>query len=183
MTRGQLERPWDAVFARWIAEGRARARIRTTSAIGNGPIRRGISTSYYLPRLTERSVVLELGPGTGRVSRHLIGRCRELILVDYSQLVCNWLAEYLEGKGRFRIGVASVSSYQVQRTTVPAASVVYLFSDGVFEIVTRDHRRWTQSDSCRSSSSRRSPARLTWNGSTGRSDRWPSQDPWTMTSR
>jgi hypothetical protein len=138
---------------------------------------------YYLPRLTERSVVLELGPGTGRVSRHLIGRCRELILVDYSQLVCNWLAEYLEGKGRFRIGVASVSSYQVQRTTVPAASVVYLFSDGVFEIVTRDHRRWTQSDSCRSSSSRRSPARLTWNGSTGRSDRWPSQDPWTMTSR
>jgi hypothetical protein len=101
---------------------------------------------YYLPRLTERSVVLELGPGTGRVSRHLIGRCRELILVDYSQLVCNWLAEYLEGKGRFRIGVASVSSFQVQRTTVPAASVVYLFSDGVFEIVTKDHRRWTQSD-------------------------------------
>jgi sigma-B regulation protein RsbU (phosphoserine phosphatase) len=36
--------------------------------------------------------------------------------------------------------------YEVQRTTVPVGSTVYLFSDGVFEIVTKDEQRWTLSD-------------------------------------
>ena len=44
------------------------------------------------------------------------------------------------------IGVAPDSAYQVQRTTVPAGSALYLFSDSVFEIVTKHQRRWTRSD-------------------------------------
>ena len=40
------------------------------------------------------------------------------------------------------IGAFGGSEYQVQETTVPPGSLVYLFSDGVFEIVTRDGVRW-----------------------------------------
>jgi serine phosphatase RsbU (regulator of sigma subunit) len=44
------------------------------------------------------------------------------------------------------VGVTVDTTYQVRRTTVPAGSALYLFSDGAFEIVTNDRRRWTASD-------------------------------------
>ena len=40
------------------------------------------------------------------------------------------------------IGAFGGCEYRVQQTTVPPGSMVYLFSDGVFEIVTRDKVRW-----------------------------------------
>ena len=60
-------------------------------------------TARLFPHLTRESVVLELGPGSGRYTRHVLPRCREMVLVDYSKLVCEWLSEYLKGKGRFRV--------------------------------------------------------------------------------
>ena len=36
--------------------------------------------------------------------------------------------------------------YEIQRTTVPAGSALHLFSDGVFEIVTKNQQRWALSD-------------------------------------
>jgi serine phosphatase RsbU (regulator of sigma subunit) len=44
------------------------------------------------------------------------------------------------------VGVTLDTAYQVQRTTVPAGSALYLFSDGAFEIMTKDRRRWAQAD-------------------------------------
>ena len=43
------------------------------------------------------------------------------------------------------IGVAPDVTFDVNHTIVPAASAVYLFSDGVFEIVA-DQRRWDLTD-------------------------------------
>jgi serine phosphatase RsbU (regulator of sigma subunit) len=40
------------------------------------------------------------------------------------------------------IGAFAGCEYQVQQTVVPPGSMVYLFSDGVFEIVTKDTVRW-----------------------------------------
>ena len=44
------------------------------------------------------------------------------------------------------IGMFPDSSYEVQQTTIPPGSALYLFSDGAFEIVTKDDRRWGLSD-------------------------------------
>ena len=65
-------------------------------------------------------------------------------------------AAYLvpSGKGESRpigmpalmIGVMPDGAYEVQETTVPAGSGLYLFSDGAFEIVPKEGERWGLSD-------------------------------------
>jgi serine phosphatase RsbU (regulator of sigma subunit) len=50
------------------------------------------------------------------------------------------------GMPALMIGAMPDEHYEVQRTMVPVGSTVYLFSDGVFEIVTKDEQRWTLSD-------------------------------------
>ncbi|HUK32289.1 MAG TPA: SpoIIE family protein phosphatase [Vicinamibacterales bacterium] len=44
------------------------------------------------------------------------------------------------------IGAVPGLSYPVQRTAIPAGSSVYVFSDGVFEVTTKDRRQWSLAD-------------------------------------
>jgi serine phosphatase RsbU (regulator of sigma subunit) len=44
------------------------------------------------------------------------------------------------------IGAIPDQRYEVQRATMPAGGAIYLFSDGVFEIVTRENERWALND-------------------------------------
>jgi serine phosphatase RsbU (regulator of sigma subunit) len=50
------------------------------------------------------------------------------------------------GTPALMIGAMPDREYQVQQATIPPASALYLFSDGVFEIVTKDQQRWALSD-------------------------------------
>jgi sigma-B regulation protein RsbU (phosphoserine phosphatase) len=50
------------------------------------------------------------------------------------------------GMPGFMIGALPEPTYEVNQTTVPAGSALYLFSDGVFEIVAKDGQRWGLSD-------------------------------------
>jgi serine phosphatase RsbU (regulator of sigma subunit) len=50
------------------------------------------------------------------------------------------------GTSNLMIGAMPDVAYEVQRTTIPAGSVVYLFSDGAFEIETNDDQRWSMAD-------------------------------------
>jgi serine phosphatase RsbU (regulator of sigma subunit) len=50
------------------------------------------------------------------------------------------------GSPALMVGALPISEYEVHRTTVPAGSALYLFSDGVFDIQTKDQGQWTQSD-------------------------------------
>ena len=50
------------------------------------------------------------------------------------------------GTPNLMIGAMPDVDYEVERTTLPAGSVVYLFSDGAFEIETKDDERWTMAD-------------------------------------
>lgn len=126
-------KPWDSVFERWIEAGRASA--KDPNDIGDeewylDPLSQALQT-HYLPHVTTESVVLELGPGTGRLTRHLIRRCRKLILADYSELVCAWLGEYLKGKGRVEIHLIDGPTL----TGIPDSSVDFAVANGVFEHV------------------------------------------------
>jgi serine phosphatase RsbU (regulator of sigma subunit) len=50
------------------------------------------------------------------------------------------------GTPNLMIGLMPDVVYEVQRTTIPAGSAVYLFSDGAFEIETKNDQRWTMAD-------------------------------------
>jgi serine phosphatase RsbU (regulator of sigma subunit) len=50
------------------------------------------------------------------------------------------------GSPALMVGALPISEYEVHRTTVPAGSALYLFSDGVFDIQTKDQEQWSQSD-------------------------------------
>jgi SAM-dependent methyltransferase len=128
-------KPWDGYFKKWIAE--AEASGRDPNDVGDldwTDSLKDVLENHYLPYISPDSVVLELGPGSGRVTRHIIGRCREMILVDYSPVVCDWLAKYLKGKGAHRI-------IQIDRpllAAVPSSSVDTIIANGVFEHIEMD---------------------------------------------
>jgi serine phosphatase RsbU (regulator of sigma subunit) len=50
------------------------------------------------------------------------------------------------GAPALMIGAIPEGDYEVRQTTVSAGSRLHLFSDGVFEFVTRDQQRWTLED-------------------------------------
>jgi serine phosphatase RsbU (regulator of sigma subunit) len=50
------------------------------------------------------------------------------------------------GQADFMIGAMPGHAYQTQETHVPPGSCLYLFSDGVFEIVASDERQWSLAD-------------------------------------
>jgi serine phosphatase RsbU (regulator of sigma subunit) len=55
-------------------------------------------------------------------------------------------AAYPLGSPELMIGMLPDRVYEVERTTVPPGSVLYLFSDGAYEIVAGDERRWSLED-------------------------------------
>lgn len=84
---------------------------------------------FYLPYVSLDSVVLELGPGTGRVTRHLVGRCAKLELVDNSRFVTEWISRYLSGKCQFSV-------HRIDVPLIPdvgSGSVDTVIAHGVFE--------------------------------------------------
>jgi SAM-dependent methyltransferase len=139
LVRNSQERTWDGQFRRWIDEAAAKGidpnDVGDRDWSGNALER---ASRSLFPRFTAESVVLELGPGTGRYTRHVLPRCREMILVDYSKLVCDWLAEYLSGKGRVQIHLIDQPSFP----DVATDSVDFAFANGVFEHIDPDETDW-----------------------------------------
>jgi len=122
-------KPWDRQFMRWIEE--AEALGRDPNDVGDEKWSDPLPAirNRYHPLFDENSVVLELGPGTGRYTRHFIGRCRELVLVDYSKVVCDFLSDYFANQGPPRIILAT--DYELN--PVDSDSIDTIIANGVFE--------------------------------------------------
>jgi SAM-dependent methyltransferase len=130
---------WEEQFARWVAE--ARASGADPNDIGD----REWGTdhlddaleAYYLPA-AQGARVVELGPGSGRLTRHLIGIVEHVTLLDLSPFVCDWIDEYLAGH----------DNYEVHRITgseapmVPSGSADAILAHGVFEHLDPDQIYW-----------------------------------------
>jgi cyclopropane fatty-acyl-phospholipid synthase-like methyltransferase len=122
-------KPWDRSFRDWIAE--AKSLGRDPNDVGDerwGDARPG-TEAHYLPLFDQQSVVMEMGPGSGRYTRHLLPHCREMVLVDYSKFVCEWVQEYFAGKGTFRVVLAK--DYALG--AIADASIDAVVANGVFE--------------------------------------------------
>jgi len=135
LERADREKPWDRQFLRWITEA-AESGVDPND-VGDVDWNRNAferASRYLFSHVTPDSVVLELGPGTGRYTRHVLPRCREMILVDYSKVVCDWLRRYLQGKGRIQIHHIDKPAFSL----VPDGSVDFAFAYGVFEHIDND---------------------------------------------
>lgn len=124
-------RAWDRFFERWISE--AKSKGIDPNDVGdieweNDALSRGLD-EFYLPRISETAVVLELGPGSGRLSRHLVGKVKNLVLVDYSPAVTKWLTTYLNGKGDHEVRLIETPGLP----GMPPRSVDVAFAHGVVE--------------------------------------------------
>ena len=120
---------WDRHFARWVREARRTGQDPNDVAEGawGNPLR--TMERFYLPHIKSDHTVLELGPGSGRLTRHVIQHCSELIAVDSSRQVCKWLTGYLRGKGAHRI----IHTRDWLISEVADQSVDFVFAHGVFE--------------------------------------------------
>jgi SAM-dependent methyltransferase len=134
-------RPWDRTFLRWIAE--AERQGRDPNDVGDGEWSAGTQPivaleRFYFPHVTPEAVVLELGPGTGRYTRFLVGRARHMILVDYSTVVGSFLEKYLAGKGSFEIQTIDKPLLD----GVANGTVDFAMANGVFEHLDPEESLW-----------------------------------------
>ena len=130
-------KPWDDDFRSWIVK--AQAEGKDPNDIGDfdwddDPLKESLERFYY-PYIEPTSVVLELGPGSGRATRHIIGRCREMVLVDYSKFVCEFLNGYLAGKGKFQTAITSTAR---PCPVSPATPSTWRWRTRVFEHIGKD---------------------------------------------
>jgi len=139
--RSQAERPsapatpapgkWDKHFREWIEQARSRGGDPNDvgdEAWANDYLSNALPR-FYLPYVNPDSRVMELGPGSGRVTRHLVGRCRRLELVDNSEFVIEWMRTYLDGKCEF-------GTHLIDRPRVPAIEderIDFVLAHGVME--------------------------------------------------
>jgi SAM-dependent methyltransferase len=137
--RVQQQPQWDRHFKRWA---RRSGEIGDPNDIGDADwttdmLDEGLE-HHYLRLLSPDAVIVELGPGSGRLSRHLIGRCKELVAVDSSPYVCKWMRKYLAGKGPFQVHQLDGPRLSM----LPDASVDAVVAHGVFEHLDLDESYW-----------------------------------------
>ncbi|MHA1380611.1 MAG: hypothetical protein ACTSRG_19765 [Candidatus Helarchaeota archaeon] len=84
-------KPWDRFFIDCVKEHK-RTRKDTNDIVDERWKNEDIfSPTYLKPFLKTGMVALEVGPGIGRYTRHVLPYCREIYLVDYSQYCCEFL--------------------------------------------------------------------------------------------
>ena len=139
-----FRRPWDDEFRAWIAQAEAEGRDPNDVADARWGAITHLIDKHYLPHMTTESVVLELGPGTGRVTRHILDRCGRLIVADYSAVVIEWMKRYLEARGKREFEALVIDDARL--APIPDASVDLVIADGVFHHVsTEDFHRFLSS--------------------------------------
>ncbi len=138
LRRKKTDKPWDDTFSRWIETGRAEGIDPNDVGDREWDDPRAHVEATYHPHIRPGATVLELGPGTGRITRHVIGRCGRMVLVDYSQTACDWLKQYLKGRGAFEVHCITKPTL----APVASASIDFLFAFGVFEHIGPDDLSW-----------------------------------------
>lgn len=125
---GELK-PWDRQFLKWIKE--AQSRGMDPNDVGDerwgSPLDQ--LERHYFPLIQPEHTVMELGPGSGRYTRHLVDRCERLVLVDYSHVVCDWMEQCYQG--RSDVQIVRAQSYAL--TQITAGSIDTIVANGVFE--------------------------------------------------
>src|SRR6185295_8093368 len=100
------EKPWDAVFESWLEKARATGGDPNDVGDQEWGDPAGTLERFCYPHLSKDKVVLELGPGTGRYTRHFLKHCSRLIVADSSARVIRFLQSYFADKQNCEIHLA-----------------------------------------------------------------------------
>jgi ubiquinone/menaquinone biosynthesis C-methylase UbiE len=85
--------------------------------------------NYILPAIRKPNpVICEIGPGSGRFSRHLIERAKMYYFVDYSDFVCDLLEKMFGSRENARI----IKAQNSDLSSIESNSVDFVFSMGTF---------------------------------------------------
>jgi SAM-dependent methyltransferase len=130
---------WEQQFTRWIVQARA------TGADPNDIGDREWESdrlddalhAHYVP-LARGARVVELGPGSGRLTRHLVDIVEHLTLLDASEFVCHWIEEYLRGHDNYEVHHITGA----EAPMVPDSSADAVFAHGVVEHLDPDQIYW-----------------------------------------
>jgi len=133
-------KPWDRDFIEWVAKAKAVGKDPNDfgdESWGTESLLIALEEIYY-PYIKPDDVVLEIGPGTGRLTRYLVGKCKEFIFVDYSTVVINFISEYMKGKAKSKTVLIDGPAMPA----VPSNSVDVGVANGVFVHVDPDDLCW-----------------------------------------
>lgn len=124
-------KPWDTLFRQWVQQAKRNGSDPNDIGDSEWSDDRLVHAleKRYMNHITCDSVVLELGPGTGRLTRHLIGRCKTLICVDYSTMVCNWLREHFRNERCLTVHHVTTPSLPM----IDDSAIDVIVAHGVFE--------------------------------------------------
>ncbi len=132
---------WDINFEQWIKNAVDRGVDPNDvgdEAWSNDSLAVALKDDLYLRYVPAGGTVLELGPGTGRLTRHLLGRASKLELVDNSKFVIDYITKYLAGRIDFRTHLIDKPVFP----KVPDNSVDAVLAHGVFEHLDFDQSYW-----------------------------------------
>jgi SAM-dependent methyltransferase len=143
----ESEGKWDVHFRQWIEQAEARGQDPNDvgdEAWANDYLAQ-VLERCYLRLVPKGGTVLELGPGSGRLTRHLIGRAGRIELIDNSDFVVKWISKYLEGKVDHR-------AVLISKPLVPHLkdnSIDAVLAHGVFEHLDFDETYFFLLEFCR----------------------------------
>lgn len=131
LTLQRSGKPWDGHFQRWIRQAE-RDKVDPND-IGDGEWEQDrlddFFENWYEAEIRPVHNVLELGPGTGRLTRRIVGKVNHLYVADYSQYVCVWMQKYLVGKGAFTV----IDLTKNKLDGIPDHTLDAILAHGVFE--------------------------------------------------
>ena len=137
------ENIWDVHFRRWIEQ--ARRTGKDPNEIGDAEWESDelmpALERWYLPLVTKGAKVIELGPGSGRLTRHLVAAGAQVTVVDRSEFVCDWIRSYLPG--------VVVLRSEGCRLPAPTGEADAFFAHGVFEHLLAEEAYWFLADGAR----------------------------------
>lgn len=122
------QKPWDKFFIDCVKEYRRSGKDPNDVLNENWKNEKIFYSTYLKPLLKAGMVALEVGPGIGRYTRHVLPYCREIYLIDYSRYCCEFLREYFKGKG----GIHIIHISGEKKLLVPDNSVDLVFSISTF---------------------------------------------------
>jgi SAM-dependent methyltransferase len=134
---------WDTAFRDWIAT--AEATGRDPNDVGDekwatDELRMALDR-WYLPAVEDATSILELGPGTGRLTRHIVDKGATVTAFDRSPFVCEWMRKYLP----------QVEMVQISECRLPVArgTADLFLAHGVFEHFLIEEIFWFLEDAAR----------------------------------
>ena len=99
------DKPWDSTFVRCLETAKKQGRDPNDvlDEVWSGTPSLPWIEKFVFPHFKEGYAVCEIGPGSGRFTRHLVNRASQLYLFDYSSYACGFLHKYFHGKGNVSI--------------------------------------------------------------------------------